>query len=239
METAVILVGGLGERLRPLTNSTPKPLVQVNGIPFLRYQLAILRDQGIRRVLLLSGYQSHVVTQHFVEQPVDNMTVEVIAGEVCWGTGKRVVHALAYLSENFLLLYGDNYWAGPLIELYEFYQALGRRSTVTVFANGQGTAEYGCSNNIAVCSNIVQTYVGAPQRNSQLNGVDIGFFITTPAAFPAEVHDAYCLRDWMQAQVAENQMGAFVTEHQYYFITNPYHHLMFGHYAKLKALEYV
>ena len=50
---AVILAGGLGTRLRPLTNSLPKPMIPVNGRPFMTYLVDQLRENGFERILML------------------------------------------------------------------------------------------------------------------------------------------------------------------------------------------
>ena len=62
---AVILAGGLGTRLRPLTESVPKPMVPVRGRPFLEYELALLAQNGITDVVLCVGYLGEQVSQHF------------------------------------------------------------------------------------------------------------------------------------------------------------------------------
>jgi mannose-1-phosphate guanylyltransferase len=56
----VLLVGGLGTRLRPLTVYTPKPMLPVAGVPFVAHQLARLRDAGVRRVVLATSYRAEV-----------------------------------------------------------------------------------------------------------------------------------------------------------------------------------
>ena len=62
---AVILAGGLGTRMRPITDDRPKPMVPVLGRPFLEYQIEQLRDQGFERVLILLGYLPEIVQNHF------------------------------------------------------------------------------------------------------------------------------------------------------------------------------
>src|SRR5262245_37517684 len=62
---AVILAGGRGERLRPLTDDRPKPMIEFHGRPFLAYLIEMLRDQGFERVLLLLGYRADVVQNYF------------------------------------------------------------------------------------------------------------------------------------------------------------------------------
>jgi len=62
---AVILAGGLGTRLRPITNTIPKPMIQFHGKPFLEYLLEMLKDQGFKKVLLLLGYLPEKVVEYF------------------------------------------------------------------------------------------------------------------------------------------------------------------------------
>src|SRR5688572_20935807 len=61
---AVILAGGRGTRLKPLTDTRPKPMIEVLGKPFLAYQIEQLRDQGFKKILLLLGYLPEVVQEY-------------------------------------------------------------------------------------------------------------------------------------------------------------------------------
>jgi D-glycero-D-manno-heptose 1,7-bisphosphate phosphatase len=62
---AVILAGGRGTRMRPITDDRPKPMVPILGKPFLEYQIEQLRDEGFERILLLLGYLPEVVMDYF------------------------------------------------------------------------------------------------------------------------------------------------------------------------------
>ncbi len=62
---AVILAGGLGTRLRPVTVTIPKPMVPVAGAPYLEHQLRLLAEQKIRDVLVLTGYLGEQVEEYF------------------------------------------------------------------------------------------------------------------------------------------------------------------------------
>src|SRR5467141_2839220 len=62
---AVILAGGRGTRLRPLTDTRPKAMIEFHGKPFLEYIIEMLRDQGFTKVLLLLGYLPEAFTDHF------------------------------------------------------------------------------------------------------------------------------------------------------------------------------
>ena len=64
LNQAVILAGGLGERLKPITDKFPKPMVEINGKPFIDYLLNYLSSQGIKNVIILSGYKSEIIEHH-------------------------------------------------------------------------------------------------------------------------------------------------------------------------------
>jgi mannose-1-phosphate guanylyltransferase len=62
---AVIFCGGLGTRLRPITNSLPKPMVPISDKPFLEHLLLQLSSQGIKRFILLTGYMGELIHKYF------------------------------------------------------------------------------------------------------------------------------------------------------------------------------
>ena len=62
---ALIIAGGEGERLRPLTSERPKPMIPVADKPILEYQVEWLAGQGVSDVILLCGYKADVIQEHF------------------------------------------------------------------------------------------------------------------------------------------------------------------------------
>ena len=60
-----MLCGGLGTRLRPLTDNMPKPMAPVNGKPFLHHLIRQVRDQGLRQICLLTGYRGEMIREYF------------------------------------------------------------------------------------------------------------------------------------------------------------------------------
>ena len=65
IKQAVILAGGIGTRLRPLTDNLPKPMVPINRKPFLEYLLELLKENGIKEVVLLLGYLPDKIREYF------------------------------------------------------------------------------------------------------------------------------------------------------------------------------
>ena len=120
---AVILCGGLGTRMRPLTDTLPKPMAPVNGRPFLEYLIEQMREQGIRRVLLLTGYRGEMIQEYFGNGAAWGVEIGYSHGPAEWDTGRRIWEARAQLDDRFLLLYSDNYTPFSLHKLMAFHAA--------------------------------------------------------------------------------------------------------------------
>jgi histidinol-phosphate phosphatase family protein len=124
IKQAVILCGGLGTRLRPLTNHLPKPMVIVNGRPFLHSLLEQLSGQGLSHFVLLIGYFGEKVSEYFGDGSQFGWSISYSMGPVEWDTGRRVWEARDYLEAQFLLLYSDNFIQFNVLKLMKLYQKL-------------------------------------------------------------------------------------------------------------------
>src|SRR6266571_7286897 len=104
--TAVILCGGRGERLRPFTDTLPKPLVPLRGRPILEHILRYLAAQGIKRFILCIGYRGEAIRE-FVSNLGENdwELLCVDSGEA--SMTKRLLDARKHLSGSMLICYGD------------------------------------------------------------------------------------------------------------------------------------
>jgi UDP-N-acetylglucosamine diphosphorylase / glucose-1-phosphate thymidylyltransferase / UDP-N-acetylgalactosamine diphosphorylase / glucosamine-1-phosphate N-acetyltransferase / galactosamine-1-phosphate N-acetyltransferase len=105
---AVVLAAGRGTRMRELTLTMPKPMVEVRGKPVLSYILEGLRDAGVRKILVVVGYRKEVVIDHFRDG--SKLGVEIIYREQTRqdGTGKVVELAQDFCgADPFILSYGD------------------------------------------------------------------------------------------------------------------------------------
>ena len=121
-QQAIILCGGLGTRLRPLTDNMPKPMVPVNGKPFLQYLIEQIRTQGIRRVLLLTGYRGEMIQEYFGTGETLDVEISYSQGPAEWDTGRRIWEARKHFDSRFLLLYSDNFVQFNLQRLRELHQ---------------------------------------------------------------------------------------------------------------------
>jgi NDP-sugar pyrophosphorylase family protein len=106
---AVILAGGLGTRLRPITETIPKPMVPVAGVPYLEHQLKELAKQNIQDVILLTGYLGEQIEQYFGNGSSLGLSLRYSQEPSPLGTGGAIRLGLNLLADAFLIIYGDSY----------------------------------------------------------------------------------------------------------------------------------
>jgi NDP-sugar pyrophosphorylase family protein len=116
----VVLAGGLGTRLWPLTKETPKPMVPVRGVPYLEHQLRLLARQSLTDVVLLTGYLGEQIEEYFGNGAALGLRLRYSRERQPLGTGGALREARHLLADAFLIIYGDSY-------LPIDYRAVGRR----------------------------------------------------------------------------------------------------------------
>ncbi|MBI2578434.1 MAG: nucleotidyltransferase family protein [Candidatus Aenigmarchaeota archaeon] len=103
----VILAGGRGERLRPLTDSLPKPMLPFGGKPLLEYHLSLLKRHGITDVVICGHYLFDSIKNHFGNGGAFGVKISYVHEEKPLGTGGAVKNAAGEIKEDFILLSGD------------------------------------------------------------------------------------------------------------------------------------
>lgn len=108
---AILLVGGQGTRLRPLTLTTPKPLLPTAGVPFLAHQLAKARAHGVSRVVFATSYRASMFTDAFGDGSAFGLEIEYMTEDTPLGTGGAIRNAADALTCSsdapVLVLNGD------------------------------------------------------------------------------------------------------------------------------------
>ncbi len=105
--TAVILAGGAGTRLRPLTDDLPKPVLPVANRPFIEYLFDNLREAGVSRVIMALGYRAQPLVERLGDGSAHDLTITYAVEDEPLGTAGAVHALLPELRETFLVLNGD------------------------------------------------------------------------------------------------------------------------------------
>lgn len=129
--TALVLCGGRGERLRPLTEFLPKPLVHLKGRPILSYLLDHIRQYDIADIVIAAGFQAEKIHKFFDNSHRDLNVTIVDSGDV--DIIDRIRACSSQIKGDFLLLYGDTLANVNLDHLQEFHFSHDSKATITLW----------------------------------------------------------------------------------------------------------
>ncbi|MFA6424417.1 MAG: nucleotidyltransferase family protein [Candidatus Magasanikbacteria bacterium] len=105
---AIILAGGLGTRLRPLTETTPKPLLPISGKPIIEHAILNFIKHGIADIILSIGYRSEKIMEYFGDGSKWGVSIKYCIEDAPLGTGGALKKAAEGISETFVAINGDN-----------------------------------------------------------------------------------------------------------------------------------
>ena len=126
----IILCGGKGERLRPITNDIPKPLMKINNKPILHYVIEHLKQFDIRNINIASGYKSSVLKKYFSENSY-NVSIKIHnSGDV--DIIKRIQDILVTVQKDVIVLYGDTISDVDINDLISNHRKSSKEITMTV-----------------------------------------------------------------------------------------------------------
>jgi mannose-1-phosphate guanylyltransferase len=129
---AVILVGGEGTRLQPLTYYMPKPMVPVVNRPFLEHTIAYLKEYGIKDVILTLSYLPDVIQGYFADGRGSGVNLTYAMEENPLGTAGAVKNTEQYLDGTFVVLNGDIFTALNLTDIFTFHRSKGAKVTIAL-----------------------------------------------------------------------------------------------------------
>ncbi len=136
LSQVVILAGGLATRLRPLTQTIPKSLINVNGEPFIAHQLRLLQQNGIRHVVLCAGYLGEQIVNFVGDGKQYGVNVVYsFDGSLLLGTAGAIKQAMPLLEETFFVLYGDSYLPCDYRSVQSAFHHSHQAALMTVFRN--------------------------------------------------------------------------------------------------------
>jgi len=127
---AVVMAGGEGTRLRPLTSNQPKPMVPIVGKPCMEHILELLREHGMEDVVVTLAFMPQSIRSYFGSGESLGLRIEYSVEEVPLGTAGSVRLASARLTETFLVISGDALCDVDLTKLLEFHRERGAAVTI-------------------------------------------------------------------------------------------------------------
>ena len=226
---AVILAGGLGTRLWPLTKQIPKPMVPVAGAPYLEHQLRLLAQQSINDIVMLTGYLGSQIEEHFGDGASRGQHIRYSREQQPLGTGGALREARHLLADLFLLIYGDSYLPIPYAQVADRLVASQATGVMVVYRDPSG--ETSVRSNVALDeSDLVLRYDKSAMDDPGLQYIEAGVLAFRRAVLeliPPEGHVSL-EQQVFPLLIARRQLIGMPTPQRFYDIGTP---------ERLKAIE--
>lgn len=218
MNPVAILCGGLATRLRPVTETIPKSLVEVAGRPFIEWQLDDLQAQGVSRVVLCVGYLGELIEHRLGNGERFGLRIEyVFDGPKLLGTAGALKRAESLLGDAFFVLYGDSFLRLDYSAVAEVFGRQGKLALMTVFRN---EGKWDRSNVIYRDGQIVR--YDKKTADPEMAHIDYGLgMLKTEALRRVPDQEPYDLAALYAELVEEKQLAGFEVHERFYEIGTP------------------
>ncbi|HTZ56006.1 MAG TPA: NDP-sugar synthase [Candidatus Acidoferrum sp.] len=172
---AIVLVGGEGTRLRPLTYGTPKPMVPIAGVPFLARTMERLCQAGIRDVILPAGYMPEAIIDYFGDGSALGMKITYVIEETPLGTAGALKNVEQYIEGPFVVLNGDVLTSLDLRQMVVEHQRKGGIGLLHLIRVDDPSA-FGCV--VHDANGLISAFIEKPARETApTNEINAGTYL--------------------------------------------------------------
>jgi N-acetyl-alpha-D-muramate 1-phosphate uridylyltransferase len=214
MFPVAIIAGGLATRLRPLTETIPKALVDFHGEPFVAHQLRLLSGMGIRHVVMCIGFLGSMIRAAVGTGETFGLVVEYSEdGPALLGTAGAVRRAIPLLGESFFVLYGDSYLPCDYAAVQRAFELNGKDGLMTVYRN-EGRLD---ASNVEFQGGQIVIY-DKKQRTATMNHIDYGLGVFHKRAFDTVGEGWADLAGVYQTLLRRGQLAAYEVPQRFYEI---------------------
>ena len=215
---AVVLAGGVGTRLRPLTNDIPKPMVPIGGKAFLEHTINLLKRNSVDDLVICLGYRGEIIRSYFGDGQSFGIRIRYSEdGDQLVGTAGSLRKAASLLSDRFFITFGDAY---PILDYkaaWNYFLQTGKIALMVVWKNSD---KYGRSNTV-VRDGLVTLY-SKKERTESMQYIEFGVTFMEkrvieliPNEYPVDLEVLY------RQLIAKKEMAALEVEQRIYDIGSP------------------
>jgi NDP-sugar pyrophosphorylase family protein len=214
----VILAGGLGTRLRPLTSQVPKALVPIGGKPFLHHQIELVKRSGIRDIVLCVGHLAGMVEDYFGDGRWLGVRIRYSEeGGHLLGTAGAIKNAEPLLGDDFFLMYGDSYLMIDYHEVMRCFRRFDRLGLMVVWKNVDRFER----SNVMVVGNLVTAY-NKNQKSPDMVYINYGLSVLRKEALAfIPAGRSFSQEEFYQILIDQRELLAFEVEQRFYEIGSP------------------
>jgi NDP-sugar pyrophosphorylase family protein len=213
-----LLAGGLATRLRPLTLTMPKSMIEVAGEPFIAHQLRLAAGQGITEIVICAGHLGEQIEAYVGDGASFGCRVRYsFDGDRPLGTGGALRNALPLLINPFFVMYGDSYLRTPFAPILRAFERMKLPALMTVYRNiGRWDAS-----NVEFVDGAIRRY-DKVDRTPEMLHIDYGLGILDPGVLRDRPADAcFDLVSLYGDLIRRGLLAGFEVRERFYEIGSP------------------
>ena len=215
---AVLLVGGKGTRLRPLTYETPKALIDVNGKTITEHLIDLLKKQGVNEVILSVGYLKEKIKEYFKDGSKFGIKVSYVEEDEPLGTAGPLLLAKNQLTKTFIAGNGDELKNINIKEMYSFHKQNYALATLAL-TKVEDPSHYGVARFEG--GRIVEFVEKPKKEDAPSNLINAGFYIIEPEVIDLIKPD-FCMleKDVFPKLAEQGRLYGFPFDGQWFDVGN-------------------
>ncbi|WP_315637144.1 MULTISPECIES: nucleotidyltransferase family protein [Microbacterium] len=213
---AVLMAGGRGQRLYPLTKDIPKPLVPLGETPMIDIILERLRDQGFRRIHVSVNHLGHLIEEHLGDGTAHGLEISFLHEPAPLGTAGALAQLRGHMQTPFVVMNSDLLTQVDLRRMLAFHRSLGAAATI-------GAREYGFEIPYGVIRRDGDSVVELAEKPYHSELVSAGIYVLEPDALDALGEDEYCDMPTLLARLMDGgqRVGAFEIHEEWIDVGRP------------------
>ena len=217
INTALILCAGFGKRLNPLTQKTPKPLLELNSVTLLENCINLIIKLGIQKIFINTFHLSNQIA-HFIQKKNFQIEIQVIEdGEKILNTGGGILNMMKQsLDEDFIIFNPDTLWNKiyheEIIRMQNFYFSK-KLNNILLLTDKSLSFDKNLSGDFELKNNLLR-------KGNTMNFIYIGCQILNKNLFEKfEVKNFSVVEIWNKL-LKKNELNGFESSHKFYHLTN-------------------
>lgn len=209
-EAAVIMAGGEGMRLRPMTENLPKPLIPIGGVPLLERQVRSLVQSGVRQIFISTNYLGHLIEKHFGDGSEFGAEIQYLRENTKLGTGGALSLLQSTPTRPILVINGDVMTSSDYGKLLNFHTE--HDSFITI-----GAVEYHLQIPFGVIHIDKTSAIGIEEKPSQRFLCNAGIYALSPDSLKrVPTNTRFDMTDLIKGAIEDNKTVTVFPIHEFW-----------------------
>ncbi|MBI4018335.1 MAG: NTP transferase domain-containing protein [Candidatus Aenigmarchaeota archaeon] len=207
LDTVLIMAGGEGVKLRPITYEMPKAMIPVHGKPILEHQINMLKKNGVKNIVISVGYMYEKIVDYFGDGSKFGVTINYVVEQKPLGTAGALKLAEDHISDTFGMMNVDTLMDPDIQEMLDFHRKHDVLGTL-LLRTSEDISSFGV---VKMKGNHILEFVEKPRKNeAPSNLVSVGFHVFEPEAIKHVQKGKFMIEHLFDKLAKEGRLAGFV-----------------------------